>query len=106
MELIAVLIVGVLLGGAACWLIQESRAKSRLAQQEAGHRETAAGLRGQLEQVETAQKMLETAKEQLSDLPGHGQPGVVEQQRAVYDVGPGKPGKDVGVGQGGLQTTA
>ena len=67
MELIAVLIVGVLVGGVACWLIQESRAKSRLAQQEAGHRETAAGLRGQLEQVETAQKILETAKEQLSE---------------------------------------
>ena len=64
MELIAAVIVGVLVGGAACWLIQESWAKSRLAQQEAGHRETAAGLRGQLE---TAQKILETAKEQWSE---------------------------------------
>ena len=51
-------------GGGACWLIQESRARSRLAEQEAGHRVTAAGLRGQLE---TAQKILETAKEQLSE---------------------------------------
>ncbi len=85
MELIVALIVGVLVGGVACWWVQESRAKSQLAEAErknqetlaaadlehqktvAEQRETVAGLRGQLEQVDSAQKILDAAKEQLSE---------------------------------------
>ena len=57
MELIVALIVGILVGGGACWLAQEWRTKSRLAKVDlehqktvAEHREIVAGLRGQLEQ--------------------------------------------------------
>ena len=67
MELIAALVVGLLVGGAACWLVQESRAKSRLVKQDADHRETVAGLRGQLDQRDSADKILQAAKEQLSE---------------------------------------
>ncbi len=67
MELIVALIVGLILGGAACWLVQESRTRSRLAEQNAGSRETIAGLRGQLEQADNAAKILESAREQLSE---------------------------------------
>ncbi len=67
MELIVALIVGLILGGAACWLVQESRARSRLAEQDAGSREAIAGLRGQLEQADNAAKILESAREQLSE---------------------------------------
>ena len=67
MELIVALILGLILGGGACWLVQGSRSKSLLIKQDADHRETAAGLRGQLEQRDNAAKILETAKEQLSE---------------------------------------
>jgi DNA recombination protein RmuC len=68
MELIFALIVGILVGGLACWLIQEFRAKARLARMESDHRAEAAGLRGQLEQIDSANKILDTAKEQLSEV--------------------------------------
>ena len=67
MEIIIAVIVGILVGGATCWLVQESRAKSRLTRLDADHRETAAALRGQLEQVDSADRILETAKEQLRE---------------------------------------
>ena len=67
MELIFALIVGVIVGG-SCWLIQEFRAKARLAKMESDHRAEAAGLRGQLEQIDSANKILETAKQQLSEV--------------------------------------
>ena len=67
MELIFALIVGVIVGG-SCWLIQEFRAKARLARMESDHRAEAAGLRGQLEQIDSANKILETAKQQLSEV--------------------------------------
>ena len=67
MELIAALVVGILVGGVACWLVQESRGRSRLVKQDADHRETVAGLRGQLDQRDSADKILQAAKEQLSE---------------------------------------
>ena len=74
MELVVALIVGFLVGGAACWLAQEWRTKSRLAKVDlehqktvAEHRETVAGLRGQLEQAATSQNLIETAREQLGE---------------------------------------
>ena len=68
MELILALIVGILVGGLACWLTQEFRAKARLAKMESDHRAEAAGLRGQLEQIDSANKILDTAKQQLSEV--------------------------------------
>ena len=68
MELILALIVGILVGGLACWLTQEFRAKARLAKMESDHRAEAAGLRGQLEQIDSANKILDAAKEQLSEV--------------------------------------
>lgn len=49
MEWIVALIVGIIVGGLACWLIQEQRAKSRLAE------------------ADSASKVVEAAKEQLRD---------------------------------------
>ena len=67
MELIVALILGLILGGGACWVVQGSRSKGLLIKQDADHRETVAGLRGQLEQRDNAAKILEAAKEQLSE---------------------------------------
>ena len=71
MEVIAVIIVG--LGGVALgWLVHRFLAKSGLEAEKAKHAQSVAklevqvaGLQGQLEQADSAQKMLETAKEQL-----------------------------------------
>lgn len=67
MEWIVGLIVGILIGGVACWIIQESRSRSRLTKQDADHRETVAGLEGQLAQTYSAHQIVEDAKRQLSD---------------------------------------
>ncbi|MDE0142585.1 MAG: DNA recombination protein RmuC [Caldilineaceae bacterium] len=67
MELIVAVVVGLVVGGAACWLVQGARAKSRLARLDADHREEKAALQGRLEQSENAEKILETAKEQLKE---------------------------------------
>ena len=71
MELIIAVVVGILIGGvvggAACWLVQGSRAKSRLSRMEADHREERAALQGRLEQTDNAEKILEMAKEQLKE---------------------------------------
>ena len=64
---VAGILVGGVLGGAACWLVQGSRAKSRLTRIEADYREENAGLKGQLEQTDNAEKILEMAKEQLRE---------------------------------------
>ena len=64
---VAGILVGSVLGGAACWLVQGSRAKSRLTRIEADYREENAGLKGQLEQTDNAEKILEMAKEQLRE---------------------------------------
>jgi DNA recombination protein RmuC len=88
MEVIIGIIVGLSIGGVACWLVQEFRSKSRVADQSAqhetalselkaaqeksmvelqsDHRAKVAGLEGQLEQVASAQRLLDSAKEQLS----------------------------------------
>ena len=71
MELIIAVVVGILIGGvvggAACWLVQGSRAKSRQSRMEADHREERAALQGRLEQTDNAEKILEMAKEQLKE---------------------------------------
>ncbi len=67
MEAIVAAVIGIVLGGAACWLVQGFRARGRLAGMAAEHRETVAELRGQLSQAESAEKILETAKEQLRE---------------------------------------
>ena len=67
MEAIVAAVIGIVLGGAACWLVQGFRARGRLAGMEAEHREAVAELRGQLSQAESTEKILETAKEQLRE---------------------------------------
>ena len=74
MEIVVAVIAGVLVGGAVCWLLQGSRARSRQSRMEADWvkgetalREELAGLKGQLAQRDSAEKILETAKDQLSE---------------------------------------
>ncbi len=74
MEIVVAVIAGVLVGGAVCWILQGSRARSRQSRMEAGWikgetalREEIAGLKGQLAQRDSAEKILETAKDQLSE---------------------------------------
>ena len=74
MELIVAVVVGFVVGGAVCWLVQGSRANSRMARMDADWvkervvlREENAGLKGQLEQSDSAEKILEMAKEQLKE---------------------------------------
>lgn len=74
MEIVVAVIAGVLIGGAVCWILQGSRARSRQSEMEADWvkgetalREEIAGLKGQLAQRDSAEKILETAKEQLSE---------------------------------------
>ncbi len=66
-SLILGLAAGLLVGGAAIWLVQGSRARTHLAQMESQHNAQVAGLEGQLKQTETASNILNTAKEQLSE---------------------------------------
>ena len=67
MELIVAVLVGIAIGVAIAWVALEARAKGRIAEQDAGHRETIAGLQGQLAEAKTGEKLLESAKEQLSE---------------------------------------
>lgn len=74
MEIVVAVIAGVLVGGAVCWILQGSRARSRQSRMEADWikgetalREEIAGLKGQLAQRDSAEKILETAKDQLSE---------------------------------------
>ncbi len=74
MELIVAVVVGLVVGGAVCWLVRGARAKSRMARMEGDWvkervalREENAGLKGQLEQRDSAEKILEMAKEQLKE---------------------------------------
>ena len=73
-EVIVGIVAGCLFGGVTIWLVQGSRAKSRLARMEADWvkekaslREENAGLKGQLEQSNSAEKIVEMAKEQLNE---------------------------------------
>ena len=59
-------IMGLIVGGAACW-VRGERAKRGLAAQQATYREEIAGLRGKLERLEDAQTMLDMAKEQMNE---------------------------------------
>ena len=74
MELIVAVVVGLVVGGAVCWLVRGARAKSRMARMEADWvkervalREENAGLKGQLEQSDSVEKIVEMAKEQLNE---------------------------------------
>ena len=67
MEIVVGVVVGLAAGGLVCWLIQEFRARARLAKAESAHREEAASLHGKLEQAANANQILDTAKEQLSE---------------------------------------
>ncbi|MCY4082015.1 MAG: DNA recombination protein RmuC [Caldilineaceae bacterium] len=73
-EVIVGILAGCLLGGVTIWIVQGSRARSRLARMEADWvkeraslREENAGLKGQLEQSNSAEKIVEMAKEQLNE---------------------------------------
>lgn len=66
MELIVAMVVGILVGGSACWLVQEFRARSRQAGMAADLRAEKALLQGQLEQTESAKEIVEMAREQLN----------------------------------------
>ncbi|MDE0200601.1 MAG: DNA recombination protein RmuC [Caldilineaceae bacterium] len=73
-EIIIGSLAGCLLGGVVIWIVQGSRAKSRLARMEADWvkekaslREENAGLKGQLEQSNSAEKIVEMAKDQLNE---------------------------------------
>ena len=65
--LIVGLVVGLMVGGAACWFARGARAGGEAATLAADHRAEVAGLQGQLEQVANAQQILDTAKDQLSN---------------------------------------
>ena len=74
MEVAIVLIMGLIVGGIASWIVQENRNKTclaskeaDLAKKEASQRETIARLEGQLQEIDNADKILASAKEQLSD---------------------------------------
>ena len=74
MEIIVAVVVGILVGGVTGWLVQGSRAKSRLSgieadyrEEKAAQREEIASLHGRLEQTDSAEKILEMAKEQLKE---------------------------------------
>ena len=64
--LIVGLVVGLMVGGAACWFARGARAGGEAATLAADHRAEVAGLQGQLEQVANAQQILDAAKDQLS----------------------------------------
>ena len=78
MDWIAGLVVGLLLGGGGSWLVQVFRARSRLDKQASDHQrtiaklnldysQTVAGLRGQLDEVRSTERLLEDAKKALDD---------------------------------------
>ena len=66
-EIIVGILAGCLLGGVTIWLVQGSRAKSRLARMEAELRVKIAELQGQLDQRDNAEKIIEMAKEGMND---------------------------------------
>ena len=64
--LIVGLVVGLMVGGAACWFARSARAGGEAATLAADYRAEVAGLQGRLEQVANAQQILDAAKDQLS----------------------------------------
>ena len=62
-SLAVTLLIGLIVGALVSWLIHQARGGSELADQRA----EIARLNGQLEQVDTAQQMLEAAKVQFSE---------------------------------------
>ncbi len=67
MEAIIGIVVGLLIGGLACWLIQGLRGKTRIAIAESKHSETVARLEGQLEQVDNAKQLVEIANQKFGE---------------------------------------
>ena len=68
MEWIVGIIVGLIVGGAATWLVRSARAKGEAASLQAEHRVAVAGLQAKLEQSDEAQAILDAAKEQLNEV--------------------------------------
>ena len=79
MELIVGVILGLIIGGATSWLIRGARAKSEttslqaehektITDIQAEHREEVANLKGQLQQADDAQTIVNAAKEQLNEV--------------------------------------
>ena len=67
MEWIVGIIIGLIVGGVASWLVRSARATSEAASLQADYREEIAGLKGKLEQSDEAQAILDVAKEQLNE---------------------------------------
>ena len=111
MELIIAVVVGILIGGvvggAACWLVQGSRAKSRQSRMEADHREERAALQGRLEQTDNAEKILEMAKEQLKEsFQATASQALQANNTQFMDLAQENPGQDAGGRQGRFQAAA
>ena len=66
--LIVGIVLGVMIGAVTSWLLRGARAKSDAAILQAEHREEVANLRGQLQQTDNAQAVLDAAKEQLTEV--------------------------------------
>lgn len=62
------IVIGLAIGGVSSWFVRSTRAKSEAATLQAGHREEVANLQGQLQQAESAQAIVDAAKEQLNDV--------------------------------------
>ena len=104
MEIIVAVVAGILVGGAACWWVQGSRAKSRQSVIEAHHREEKAALQGRLEERDNAEEILEMAKEQLKEsFQATASQALQANNSQFMDLAQEKPGEDAGGRQGGLQ---
>ena len=67
MELVIGLIIGLTIGGVACWLVRDARARSQITSQQSELRVEIARLEGELKQANDAQTILDAAKEQLGE---------------------------------------
>ena len=67
MEWIIGVIIGLVVGGATCWLVRDARARSQLTSQQSEHRVEIARLEGELKQTNDAKTILDAAKEQLGE---------------------------------------
>ena len=65
MEWLIGVIIGLVVGGAACWFVRDARARSQLTSQQSEHNVEIARLEGELKQTNDAQTILDAAKEQL-----------------------------------------
>lgn len=66
-SIIVGIILGLIIGGVASWLVRGALAKSEIISLQAEHREEVANLKGKLQQTDDAQAILNAAKTQLSE---------------------------------------